>query len=1046
MSGVSMKAFQKPAEFRRPVGKDSRAAPAVLPIRPDAQLQMQRKAACACGGGCPRCAQEHTPEIIQTKLQISAPGDLYELEADAVAEQVMRMPDTAVQRQSDGRTDVSGAHRFEEHLSIQRDANGKVGRGAVASGVTGSLGLGASLDASTRDYFEPRFGYNFSGVRVHTGDAAAEAARAVQARAYTVGPDIVFGGGEYQPTSGEGRWLIAHELAHVVQQSGVAENHPAGRRAQPAISLAQVAQPHSANAQIYRTVTTAPTTFKTYAQLRAMRVPAFLSYIEQQADWFSNPALTDDQRARIRTILLFINEDVAAYFTYVGIWYFDLLLNDVTAAESEKNAQALQAYASAASARHVPFPVSNEPVAVTTAIDRGKDMVKLRRSFHDFVLHDALNETQFLSLRNHPGYVDDVIQYHDNAQQQPIFQAEDGMDFYSFIRHNQATSRSPLHYESTSLLNKIRNFHRFQKPALDRLVTNYGDRSHTKPVTLILHAALDHNGAFHRDPNLTAVITNNHMLTLMIEGFEHMSQYQSLMNQLATDYGQRHGTNFLIDQVMFAGHGDAQLMQLAGAIQEDPSRAGHIQEINEWLNVAPGGDAATRSLLQDVLNFMANPANGTGGMSPRNRVVFNACLTGSNSVSTAVSSGDPAAASTAIGSFIAGHPSLSTFLHNMADPSLRSIGSRASFGQVALINAADQLDIISAGDPSLTAASPLTYAEHGTEPTGALRSALEAWSHDRPGTIAALQRRVLLAATSWDTKLIKKAYQIIVDPVNGYQNNGEKFRLVALGVERIAEMESESNAQVGNGNFRFFQQIVSDGNDSDNSSLLNALTTTSEWTNSATQLALLQVWMKLDAAKQANFMTKLASLNCNFSVRFVDINFLASQALMSPLLAGAASAQAKLRLALIGILGTNDNPDARAHLMGLLAGAQHFPAALNLTTALGGAATEAALLIKLGVASAPTAQQVANIHLGGSGTNTVFVQRLNVTGIVSSPFGADVHPQPDDTTPVTTTLNYQDHVPIIGRTGDWYAIQFSSGGATPAAAFVSRWEVDLLPA
>jgi hypothetical protein len=1001
--------------------------------KPAHSLTLQRKGQCACGGGCSAC------QTLSNDLKISQPSDPAEIEADKLADMVMRLPANAPVRVDRHSNESEKLHakcdgcekeaqeeaqatilRKEEVADEPAPHGNSTPAGQGLSSVRNVTNSGGSpLDSQTRTFFEFHFGADLSRVRVHTDSNAGRSARSINARAYTLGDDIVFANGEYEPAHERGKRLLAHELAHVTQH-------------------------HSANEQIHRTVTTAPTTFKSYAQLRQMRLPAFLAYIQEQADWFSNPALTDDQRERIRNILQFINDDVAAYFTYAGIWYFDQLLNDVTGEESDENADALRTYASAASGRHLPFPVSNDPVAVTTAIERGKDMVKLRQSFHDFVLHDALNESQFLSLRNHVGYVDDVIRYHDNAHQQPIFQAEDGMDFQSFIQHNRATSRSPLRYESTSLLKKIRNFHRFQKPALDRLVTNYGDRSHTKPVTLILHSALDHNGAFHRDPNLTAVITNNHMLTLMIEGFEHMSEYQSLMNQLANDYGQQHGSRFLIDQVMFAGHGNAQSMQLAGAIAEDPTHAGHIGEVKESLNVRPGQDTATQSLLQDVLNFMANPANGTGAMSPHNRVVFNACLTGSNSVSTAVSSGDPAAAGTAIQSFIGANPSLSTFLHNMADPSLSSVGSRASFGQVSLINASNQLDIISAGDPALTAASPLTYAERGTEPTGVLRSALEAWAADRPATIAALQRRVLLSAASWDTKLIKKAYQIILDPVNGYQNNGEKFRLVALGVDRIAEMKFESSAQVANGNFGFFQEITSDGNDADNSNLLNALTTTSEWANNATQLALLQVWMNLDAAKQANFMTKLASLNCNFSVRFVDIGFLAANALMSTLLAGAASAQAKLRLALIGVLGSNDNPDARSYLIGLLAGAQHFPAALNITAALGGATTEAAILIKLGVASAPTAQQVANIHIGGSATNTVFVERLNVPGVVSNPFGADVHPQPDDTTPVTATLNTSDHVEIIGRTADWYAIQFSSGGSTPSAAFVSRFSVDLL--
>ncbi|MEK6300589.1 MAG: DUF4157 domain-containing protein [Acidobacteriota bacterium] len=78
--------------------------------------------------------------------------------------------------------------------------------------------LGQPLDAATRAFMEPRFGHDFSGVRVHTNKRAAESARAINALAYTVGRDVVFGPGQYQPHSSEGSRLMAHELAHVVQQ------------------------------------------------------------------------------------------------------------------------------------------------------------------------------------------------------------------------------------------------------------------------------------------------------------------------------------------------------------------------------------------------------------------------------------------------------------------------------------------------------------------------------------------------------------------------------------------------------------------------------------------------------------------------------------------------------------------------------------------------------------------------------------------------------------------------------------------------------------
>lgn len=109
-------------------------------------------------------------------------------------------------------------------IALQASAgNAAVGRMLSAGGAAqvaraGMAGAGAPLDAGVRDRFEPAFGSDFSGVRVHTGGPAADAAGALDARAYTVGGDIVFNQGEYAPASDSGQALIAHELAHVVQQ------------------------------------------------------------------------------------------------------------------------------------------------------------------------------------------------------------------------------------------------------------------------------------------------------------------------------------------------------------------------------------------------------------------------------------------------------------------------------------------------------------------------------------------------------------------------------------------------------------------------------------------------------------------------------------------------------------------------------------------------------------------------------------------------------------------------------------------------------------
>jgi len=88
---------------------------------------------------------------------------------------------------------------------------------------------GKPLDAATRAVMEPRVGHDFSRIKVHTGAQAADSARAVNALAYTVGQDVVFGHGQYQPGSGDGQRLIAHELTHTIQQGGGTSPRDSGR-------------------------------------------------------------------------------------------------------------------------------------------------------------------------------------------------------------------------------------------------------------------------------------------------------------------------------------------------------------------------------------------------------------------------------------------------------------------------------------------------------------------------------------------------------------------------------------------------------------------------------------------------------------------------------------------------------------------------------------------------------------------------------------------------------------------------------------------------
>ena len=88
---------------------------------------------------------------------------------------------------------------------------------AESSAAINSLGSGAPLSASERSFFEPRFGQDLSHIRVHTGGTADTAARSINARAFSLGNNIAFANGEYQPGTHSGRTLMAHEITHTLQ-------------------------------------------------------------------------------------------------------------------------------------------------------------------------------------------------------------------------------------------------------------------------------------------------------------------------------------------------------------------------------------------------------------------------------------------------------------------------------------------------------------------------------------------------------------------------------------------------------------------------------------------------------------------------------------------------------------------------------------------------------------------------------------------------------------------------------------------------------------
>lgn len=167
------------------------------------------------------------PAAPRTNLRLGPIDDPLEREADRLAARVMGGSNAAHERArpTDATTlrrSCSACAAKDRDEVVQRQGEGGASLSADTAAAITELrsSSGQPLDPQLRARFEPRFGHDFAQVRVHADARAAATAASVQARAFTLGRDVVFGAGEYQPHTRAGQTLIAHELAHVIQQSG----------------------------------------------------------------------------------------------------------------------------------------------------------------------------------------------------------------------------------------------------------------------------------------------------------------------------------------------------------------------------------------------------------------------------------------------------------------------------------------------------------------------------------------------------------------------------------------------------------------------------------------------------------------------------------------------------------------------------------------------------------------------------------------------------------------------------------------------------------
>jgi hypothetical protein len=235
MAERSQRRVVAPADRRPATAANARRSAAAAPASPARALQHRYGSQGAAAVIARAVAEPPIQLASATRLpaNVSKPTDPAELEAERTATKVVRMRepakgDAAASREAKEKTTPATVHR----LPATPARPGAPARPAAAAVGAAS---GAPLPAAVRGSMERRFGADFGGVRVHTGDAAARQSAALNAHAFTVGPNIYFGRDKFQPQSAGGQELLAHELTHTVQQ-GAASQSPQVRRSAIEIS------------------------------------------------------------------------------------------------------------------------------------------------------------------------------------------------------------------------------------------------------------------------------------------------------------------------------------------------------------------------------------------------------------------------------------------------------------------------------------------------------------------------------------------------------------------------------------------------------------------------------------------------------------------------------------------------------------------------------------------------------------------------------------------------------------------------------------------
>jgi len=810
---------------------------------------------------------------------------------------------------------------------LQAIANNNATQQQSAQRMANNTGLPNNLKSG----IENISGYSMDDVKVHrNSDKPAQ----LHAHAYAQGTDIHLGPGQEKH--------LPHEAWHVVQQkqgrvqptmqmkatsnsldTGVNINDDKGLETEADVMGGQALlegakSEHSTSVLQKKTLTSSSSPIqyvrKTRVQLLALTVPAFNTHRKaQQMDWANTPGLTQPELKTMWGVLEWGTGGLATFT-------LQQIINAGPVGTNE--GLHLKYYCQAINGKIGNITtIQLEPLLVLNdAIKQGKWLAKLITAIGSgLTLKLTVPLDVFKALIADEAIAEEFLDYYATCH--PILQSKKGAEVTAFIAFYAEGGRYAT-YKDT--LPDIRNYHKFEKASLDKLITDKGLKD--KPLTLVLVSLFDHNGAFQRHAHVNAVIRNTNTNAFAIEG-ANIEALANLKDSGLAQIAEDHGMDGKITQLMIAGHGSPKSIELGG--KEAASYNMEDGEIERH-----GKPETARPLIFDASNaefwtsffdvaFDNMAAKGT--LQPK--VLLRACLVGANEIDydklkASLSTAEPSLnldemgidpktpenqtkIRAAIVEQYATHGSLVSVLGGQAhEKGVSVIGAQASIsaretksvnpdtGELGVLP--DTIIPLDQQDPHV-AGSKINYVRYGKEPTGVLKAVIESWAHDKDDCFLKMEARVGEAAASNDAFSIRLLFETILanhkDDIltaNKFVSSAGVLYDIARGGADCRAGKLQNDAMIQANKAAFYTALLG------------------KFANNFAQLVIYEDWMQSDTAKRVNFINQLANVAFNKNNVVDYLNFTMLNTHLTPILTGnIGNIRGQILLGLVGLIDKN---------------------------------------------------------------------------------------------------------------------------------------------